>query len=108
MGRKTCTDVCEALREMLGIEEFPKDDQTGHENILDALRGSEIVPKPNERLVTDEKPEDEVELNASGYEWTCPGCQTLNVEMEIPTSLKVKCRSCGNLYGVEDYHHATG
>jgi DNA-directed RNA polymerase subunit RPC12/RpoP len=47
---------------------------------------------------------DTVDLIASGYEWTCPKCETLNEEIEVTE--KVSCRNCGRIFKVQDYQHA--
>lgn len=44
---------------------------------------------------------DEVELIASGYEWECPECYTLNHEIEITES--VTCTQCRTKYDVSNY-----
>ena len=44
-----------------------------------------------------------VDLQASGYEWTCPNCKFLNHEVEISQS--VKCSACNKEYIVWDIHH---
>lgn len=49
---------------------------------------------------------DSVDLIASGYEWICPKCDTLNKEIE--TSERVTCSSCGASWPVSDYYHAEG
>ena len=55
---------------------------------------------------TIEEEEESVELIASGYEWTCPHCEKLNEEIEIPD--KVKCAVCGKGFEVENADHAWG
>ena len=47
---------------------------------------------------------DEVELNASGYEWTCVNCNAPNTEIEV--SETVQCRRCGKIHRVDDCNHA--
>jgi hypothetical protein len=47
---------------------------------------------------------DTVDLIASGYEWTCPKCETLNEEIAVTE--KVSCRKCRRIFNVEDYQHA--
>jgi hypothetical protein len=47
-----------------------------------------------------------VQLIASGYEWICPKCDTLNHEIE--TTETVECDECETTFEVEDYHHANG
>ncbi len=55
---------------------------------------------------------EEVELIASGYEWTCPNCGQMNKEME--TKDKVQChgdeftRGCGMKFKVSEAIHAEG
>ena len=49
---------------------------------------------------------DSVALIASGYEWICPKCDTLNDEVE--TKERVTCSSCGASWTVDDYYHAEG
>ena len=50
--------------------------------------------------------DETVELIASGYEWECPHCVTLNKEIEIPK--KVKCSECGKEFEVDNADHAWG
>ena len=50
--------------------------------------------------------EESVELIASGYEWTCPHCDHLNNEIEIPE--KVIYSKCKREYEVENADHAWG
>ncbi|MBW1845556.1 MAG: hypothetical protein JRI94_00115 [Deltaproteobacteria bacterium] len=47
-----------------------------------------------------------VGLIASGYEWTCPECDTLNKEIEIYN--QVTCQNCERTFEVnqEDVNHA--
>ncbi len=47
---------------------------------------------------------DEVELIAGGYEWTCPGCDELNTEVEVLP--EVVCRKCGKRCQVSGHDHA--
>ena len=49
---------------------------------------------------------EEVELIASGYEWTCPNCDALNNETEI--TAVVKCEGCHYLYRTGEANHAHG
>lgn len=49
---------------------------------------------------------DSVELIASGYEWECPECETLN--KEIGVTEKVICGKCIAEFEVEEYYHAIG
>jgi hypothetical protein len=57
-----------------------------------------------ENKMNDEYNETSVSLIASGYEWTCPNCDTLNKEIEVTE--KVFCDNCANFYNVEEYNHA--
>jgi DNA-directed RNA polymerase subunit RPC12/RpoP len=60
-----------------------------------------------EFLKDEDEPEDEcVEIIASGYEWTCSHCETLNNEIEITTY--VICSKCRRKFFVYDHHHAHG
>lgn len=47
----------------------------------------------------------EVELMASGYEWTCP-CGCLNKEIEVPGNGLVKCGRCRRVFRIGEYQHA--
>lgn len=47
-----------------------------------------------------------VDLIASGYEWTCPKCDTLNREIAIKET--VKCANCGEEFEVGEVDHAYG
>ena len=58
---------------------------------------------PNHNEPSDTKLE-QVELIASGYEWTCPNCDHLNREIEIPKS--VICASCNTKFTVWTADHA--
>jgi uncharacterized protein (DUF983 family) len=49
---------------------------------------------------------ESVYLIASGYECTCPHCDHLNNEIEIPE--KVVCSKCKKEYEVENADHAWG
>lgn len=72
--------------------------------------------KPNVRKVSayvreceqdnDTETGETVSLIASGYEWTCPKCDTLN--NEIKTRENVTCRHCGASWPVDSYDHAEG
>ena len=53
-------------------------------------------------IVTDET----IDLVASGYEWECPFCATLNEEIE--TRSTVVCRKCNRQYDVDEAFHAEG
>lgn len=55
----------------------------------------------------DEQENDEpeyVDLIASGYEWECPNCETLNHEIEVTE--QVICSECLLTFPVNDYEHA--
>jgi hypothetical protein len=45
-----------------------------------------------------------VDLMASGYEWTCLECETLNTEIEAKE--KVKCKECGAEFETYPPEHA--
>ena len=45
-----------------------------------------------------------VDLMASGYEWTCPGCHCNNQEIEVKDY--VKCSHCERMFKVEAAEHA--
>ena len=47
-----------------------------------------------------------VDLIASGYEWICPVCNTLNHEIE--TKNAVTCATCQSELGTDETHHAFG
>ncbi len=57
---------------------------------------------------TEDEIPDEVDLIASGYEWTCPDpeCDTFNHEIEITED--VTCKTCGRTYSVNNTYHARG
>lgn len=47
-----------------------------------------------------------VDCIASGYEWLCPKCHSLNRMVAIPRSVKfddpkVKCQDCGKVYRIQ-------
>ncbi len=48
--------------------------------------------------------DEEVELIASGYEWTCPACDELNSLIE--TTESVTCKECGRDFKVDSYAHS--
>ena len=48
----------------------------------------------------------QVEVIASGYEWTCPNCEHFNSEIEVTET--VTCSDCGEVFEVNEYHHAMG
>jgi transcription elongation factor Elf1 len=52
------------------------------------------------------------ELIASGYEWTCPKCETLNNVCAIPMGEfgvgAVECEKCKTKFKVTDINHAYG
>ena len=48
--------------------------------------------------------EQTVELIASGYEWICLDCETLNREVEV--YCEVVCEKCEKTFEVADHHHA--
>jgi len=41
-------------------------------------------------------------LVASGYEWYCPECETVNNEIRLTET--VKCRECGKVFETLAYH----
>lgn len=45
-----------------------------------------------------------VDMIASGYEWICPECETLNKEIEWTEN--VTCEQCGRIYETELPEHA--
>lgn len=45
-----------------------------------------------------------VELIASGYEWECPECKTLNKEIEAKT--QGECKECGADFDTDPPEHA--
>jgi len=47
-----------------------------------------------------------VDIQASGYEWWCPDCETYNKEIEV-TEI-VKCRSCKKEFRTNPAEHAYG
>jgi len=51
---------------------------------------------------------EEVNLIASGYEWICPHCETLNEEIEIPSDGLLECQNdeCREISQLSEYHHA--
>jgi len=49
---------------------------------------------------------ESVELIASGYEWECPECEWLNLEIEI-TEI-VTCTKCNKRFKVDNFYHAYG
>jgi len=49
---------------------------------------------------------ESVDIIASGYEWECPNCETLNKMIAYPSSQIVTCASCGNEYEVGLPEHA--
>ena len=51
-----------------------------------------------------EEPFYSIELISSGYEWTCPDCDTLNEEIEITPA--VTCCKCKKKFMVAEYFHA--
>lgn len=52
----------------------------------------------------DEPEQQTVELVASGYEWLCPACETLNHEIEVTT--QVTCNACGATFETDPPEHA--
>jgi len=80
---------------------------TERDDFLDHLievHGYRLVQTLSDLIEEDEG--KEVELIASGYEWTCPNCDTLNKEMEIPNDETVRCSYCKNRYKISNYAHA--
>lgn len=47
-----------------------------------------------------------VDIIASGYEWVCPNCETLNDEIEVKED--VKCKRCGDYFVTNCPEHAIG
>lgn len=45
-----------------------------------------------------------VDIIASGYEWTCPECNRLNLEVEI--TKYVECKDCTRTFGTNPPEHA--
>jgi len=62
--------------------------------------GAEIEPYESEDIL------ESVELIASGYEWTCPDCETCNGEIEVTET--VTCRKCKEMFPVSAHNHAIG
>jgi DNA-directed RNA polymerase subunit RPC12/RpoP len=48
--------------------------------------------------------DEDIDVIASGYEWTCPGCGDLRKEIEIKP--RFVCKKCNLSYAVSDYEHA--
>ena len=51
---------------------------------------------------------ESVDIIASGYEWICPHCDTLNKLSEYPSSQIVVCEQCGETCEAELPEHAIG
>ena len=49
---------------------------------------------------------DSVEIIASGYEWTCPECNTLNHEIEVPETVRCCNLQCNTDFTTEPPDHA--
>ncbi len=47
-----------------------------------------------------------VDMIASGYEWVCPNCETLNSEIEAATT--VTCVTCSGVFETNPPEHALG
>jgi uncharacterized protein (DUF983 family) len=47
------------------------------------------------------------DMVASGYEWVCPKCEKLCLEIEIPKTMTVYCEDCDIEYEVSNWEHAT-
>jgi hypothetical protein len=62
------------------------------------------IPVTDEQEPEDE--EDSVDLIASGYDWICPFCETMNHVIEYDE--KVTCRDCGHTYEANPPIHPTG
>lgn len=54
----------------------------------------------------NEQEHEIVDMIASGYEWWCPGCSTLQNEIEIPPT--VECKDCGHIFDTQGANHAYG
>lgn len=77
---------------------------TKRERTLQNIEKHPPTPAPtDERESLYDQP---VSLIASGYEWICPKCDTLNHEIE--TMERVTCSDCGASWSVEDCYHAEG
>lgn len=48
--------------------------------------------------------DEDIDVIASGYEWTCPGCGDLRKEIEIKP--RFVCKKCNLSYAVSDYKHS--
>jgi hypothetical protein len=74
--------------------------------VLQMIR-SEMHMQERKQLDAAFKVEDElveaVDLMASGYEWVCPACKRLNLEIEHSTV--VKCQKCEKLYETNPPQH---
>jgi DNA-directed RNA polymerase subunit RPC12/RpoP len=68
------------------------------------MRKPKANRKPTKIMTNRVRGMDTVDLIASGYEWTCPKCDTLNEEIEVTE--KVSCRNCRRIFKVQDYQHA--
>jgi len=54
----------------------------------------------------DEVEDEHIEVIASGYEWECPHCETLNKDIEILEVMK--CSHCHRNFTVDEFYHAYG
>lgn len=45
-----------------------------------------------------------IDLIASGYEWECPNCETLNKEIEV--TKRVTCARCKSVFVTNSPEHA--
>ncbi len=69
--------------------------------------GRVFYDETNDAFVLSVLPHDtEVDMVASGYEWTCPACDEPNHEIETKTS--VTCPNCGSRFKVDAIEHAIG
>lgn len=50
------------------------------------------------------KIKERVNIIASGYEWTCPGCETNNTE--ISHAAIVRCEKCEKAYFTDNPDHS--
>lgn len=49
-----------------------------------------------------------VDIIASGYEWICPECETLNEVIEYPKTGMVQCEGCGKGFCTDLPEHCFG
>lgn len=51
-------------------------------------------------------PREKVDMVASGYEWVCPKCSSINREITVDPEAEYECPECHEIYAVGEIGNA--